>query len=320
MEADPSPRATLLKLEIQKVFLRFRALPAGRLDVQISELILARTLKSLRGVLWLGMGTGSFRFTSRLERKIVRRAGKAISDFGLIDEGDKILVAISGGKDSLSMLEVLRLLKRRSPISFQLTAVTIHQGAATFSTEALEQHYRDNDVDYQILHVPITEILEQKLAKGTTPCSLCSRIRRGALYTHAQQRGYTKIALGHHLDDLIETLLMNMFFGGQLRSMAPILHADDGKNIVIRPLSYVPEEWLAEYCRRRGFPVTSCSTEGCGTGNSSRQRMKRLITELDKESPGIRWHALRALQNVRGEHLLDRALLQQLSCSDPLKD
>jgi tRNA 2-thiocytidine biosynthesis protein TtcA len=256
--------------------------------------------------------SGGFRFTSKLERRIVRRAGAAVGDFGLIDEGDHILVAVSGGKDSLSMLRILQLLLRRSPVAFHLTAVTIHQGYASFSTERLEEHYRRSGVTYRVEQVPIDQILAEKLAPGVTPCSLCSRIRRGALYTLARDLGFSKVALGHHLDDLLETLLMNLFFGGRLRSMAPFLRSDDGRNTVIRPLCYVPEAWLAEYARQMGFPVTTCATEGCGDRDGARQRMKRLIADLDRESPGVRWHMLRALRNVRSEHLLDRTLLSAL--------
>jgi tRNA 2-thiocytidine biosynthesis protein TtcA len=252
---------------------------------------------------------GAFRFASRLERKIVRRAGAAVGDHGLISDGDHLLVAVSGGKDSLSLLHVLRLLGRRSPVRFRITAVTVHQGSPRFDTARLEEHYRREGFEYHIEHVPIDQILAAKLAPGTIPCSLCSRIRRGVLYTLAPKIGCTKIALGHHLDDLLETLLLNMFFGGQLRSMAPRLRSDDGRNVVIRPLCYVPEAWLVEYSQQQRFPVSSCATEGCGEVDARRQQMKRLIAELSHQSPQLRWHMLRALRNVRPEHLLDPRLL-----------
>lgn len=256
--------------------------------------------------------SGAFRFSSRLERKIVRRVGQAIGDFGLIQEGDHLLVAVSGGKDSLSMLDILHLMRRRSPISFRITAVTVHQGEATFSTEKLEAHYQMHGYAFQVIHVPIKQILAEKLAPGTIPCSLCSRIRRGALYTLALELGCTKIALGHHLDDLLETLLMNLFFEGQLRSMAPLLHSDDGRNWIIRPLCYIPEAWLCEYSKQKNFPVTSCATLGCGEPDSSRKQMKRLLSDLEKKSPLVKWHMLRALQNIRPEHLLDRELIRRI--------
>jgi tRNA 2-thiocytidine biosynthesis protein TtcA len=257
---------------------------------------------------------GAFRFASRLERSIARRAGAAVGDHGLIVDGDHLLVAVSGGKDSLSMLQILRLLGRRSPARFRLTVVTVHQGSPRFDTRRLEEHYRREGFEYHIERVPIDQILAEKLAPGTIPCSLCSRIRRGVLYTLASRLGCTKIALGHHLDDLLETLLLNLFYGGQLRSMAPLLRSDDGRNVVIRPLCYVPEAWLVEYSQQQRFPVSSCATEGCGESDTRRQQMKRLIADLAQRSPQLRWHMLRALRNVRPEHLLDPRILSQVSC------
>jgi tRNA 2-thiocytidine biosynthesis protein TtcA len=218
------------------------------------------------------------------------------------------MVAVSGGKDSLALLSALRVLARRAPIEFRLTAVTVDQGSRAFSSAPLEAHYRALGVAHHVERVPIDRILLDKLAPGTIPCSLCSRIRRGALYTLAARLGCTKIALGHHLDDLIETLLMNLFYGGQLRAMAPLLRSDDGRNIVIRPLCYVPEQWLAEYARAQRLPVTCCATEGCGEADTTRRRMKQLVADLARDHPGLRWQALRALRNVRGGHLLDREL------------
>lgn len=254
----------------------------------------------------------SFRYSSKLERRITRKAGAAVGDFDLIGAGDRILVAVSGGKDSLSMLHLLRLLRRRSPVTFELVVVTLDQGAAGFDPAPLEAHYREHGVEYRIEHVPINQILAEKLKPGTTPCALCSRIRRGALYTLAPALGCNKIALGHHLDDLVETLLLNLCFTGQLRAMAPIFTSDDGRNVVIRPLCYVPESWLQRYAAERGFPVQTCATEGCDDENSQRQKMKRLVTQLEQESPDIRQHMLRALATVRAEHLLDRDLLGRI--------
>ncbi len=257
--------------------------------------------------------TGSFRFFSKLERKIVRKAGRAVADWDMIQADDHVMVAVSGGKDSISMLEVLGILARRSPVPFTMTAVTLHNGYESFSTEALEKHYAKKGQAYRVEPVPIKEILEEKLAPGVTPCSLCSRIRRGALYTLAQKMGCTKIALGHHLDDLIETLLLNLFYSGSLRSMSPCFPSDDGKNVVIRPLAYVPEEWLVEYSRDRAFPVSTCATEGCDDDHGSRVAMKRLVTELAGEVHGLRGNMLRALQNVHTKHLLDRELQRRLN-------
>ena len=255
---------------------------------------------------------GSFRFSSKLERKIVRKAGRAVADWEMIQPDDHVLVAVSGGKDSISMLEVLGILARRSPVPFSMTAVTLHNGYASFSTEALEKHYAKKEQAYSVEHVPIKEILEEKLAPGVTPCSLCSRIRRGALYTLALKMGCTKIALGHHLDDLIETLLLNLFYSGSLRSMSPCFPSDDGKNVIIRPLAYVPEAWLVEYSQDMAFPISTCATEGCDDERGSRVAMKRLVTDLAGKIHGLRGNVLRALQSVRTEHLLDQDLQRRL--------
>lgn len=254
-------------------------------------------------------GHGGFRFASKLERRLVRRMGAAIGDFQMIQEGDHLLVAVSGGKDSLSLLQLLLVLSRRSPVRFRMTVVTIHPGFASFSTEALEQHFRRLGVEYRIEPIPIDEILTEKLVPGEQPCWLCSRIRRGALYTIASRLGCSVVVLGHHLDDLIETLLMNLFFGGQLRSMGPIYRSDDGRSRVIRPLCYVPESWLEDYARERGMPVLSCDKRDCGGGDAVRSRTKQFVSELARQAPGLRWQALRALRNVDPKHLLDLNLL-----------
>ena len=179
---------------------------------------------------------GPFRFSSRLERDIVRRTGKAVSEHAMIQEGDRVMVAVSGGKDSISLLHVLHLLRRRSPIKFDLIAVTIHQGYEEQDMSSLTDHCREHGFEYLVERAPIKQILEQKLQPGVIPCSLCSRIRRGALYTLAVKLGCHKIALGHHLDDLLETLLLNLFYSGKLRAMAPRYLSDDGRNTIIRPL------------------------------------------------------------------------------------
>ena len=249
---------------------------------------------------------GAFRFFSRLERNIVRKIGEAVADFGLIEAGDHILIAVSGGKDSLAMAETLHLLRRRSPIHFDLTVVTIDQSNAGLSSQALETHFRHCGYTYQIIPAPIDEAVREKGKPKIIPCALCSRLRRGVLYTLAPKLGCNKIALGHHLDDLLETLLMNLFFSGKLRSMAPRFQSDDGRNIIIRPLCFIPEAWLMEYSHSRGFPITRCSNSGCGTEDSQRQRIKRLIQQLSIDHPKLRWHMLKAMQNIQTTHLLDR--------------
>lgn len=277
----------------------------------------------------LPLRTGAFRFNSKLERRIVQRVGRAIFDFRLIEAGDHILLAVSGGKDSLSLLSVLDQLRRRSPIRFELTIVTVHQGSPHFKTDALETHYQTFDYPYRIVHVPIEAILKEKEMPHVIPCALCSRIRRGVLYTTASELNCNKIALGHHLDDALETLLLNLFYSGKLRAMAARYRSDNGHHVVIRPLCYVPESWLIDYSEAMAFPTTSCGTTGCGAEDTKRQRMKRLIAELDQEqevshiskkdtgavSGGIRFQMLRALKNVHPRHLLDPRLLSAFSDS-----
>lgn len=251
---------------------------------------------------------GAFRFADRLERRIVSKTGKAVADFQMIQAGARLLVAVSGGKDSLSLLRVLGLLRRRSPVPFELHAATIDQGDPSFDPRPLLAISRAEGVPHHIEAVPMQDILRAKLSGGAIPCSLCSRIRRGALYTLAIRLGCDTLALGHHLDDLLETLLLNLFYSGQLRSMAPRRLSDDGRCLVIRPLCYVPEAWLREYATRRGFPVHTCSGAACGVEDKSRVQVKRLIETLDTRIHGLRGNMLRALCTVRSEHLLDPRL------------
>lgn len=254
----------------------------------------------------------TLRYRSRLERRIVRRAGEAVCDHDLIASGDRILVAVSGGKDSLGLLHALHLLRRRAPVRFELVACTIDRGYGEPHPRWLEQHVRELGHRFVLVHAPIRELLEHKLEAGTSPCALCSRIRRGALYTRAVQLQCTKVALGHHLDDLIETLLLNLFYSGQLRSMPPRLQSEDGLNTVIRPLCYIPEAWLARYAAQRGFPAVSCQEATCGRPDVQRREMKTLVQRLAERHPGLRFQALRALANVRPEYLLDRDLVRRL--------
>ena len=257
---------------------------------------------------------GAFRFRSKLERRIVRRAGSAIGDFGLIAEDDRLLVAVSGGKDSLALLETLAVLRRRAPVRFSFTAVTVDQGQSGFSTEWLEAHYRRQGYAYRIVRAPIAEVVQEKRDGASTPCALCSRLRRGVLYTVAGQLGCNKIVLGHHLDDLIETLLLNLFFSGKLRAMAPRYRTEDGRYEVIRPLCYVPEAWLAAYGAERRFVTVSCMSLGCVGPDSRRLEVKGMVSALAARHPQIRDQARRALRNVKADHLLDRELVERLLC------
>jgi len=240
------------------------------------------------------------------EARIRRLVGKAIGDFGLIDDGDRILVALSGGKDSWTLLRMLDLLRRRAPVSFTLVAVTVHPGFPGFRTGALESYLDEQGFEHRIVSAPIHELLLQKISPDEVPCALCSRIRRGVLYSQAAVLGCTKVALGHHRDDFIETLLLNQFFNGTIKAMSPLLRADDGTNVVIRPLVYVPEEEIIAYAAEAGFPVTCCACPACGDPGQKRVRIKQLLAGLEREHPGIKANLLAALGDVDLRHLLVR--------------
>jgi tRNA 2-thiocytidine biosynthesis protein TtcA len=242
----------------------------------------------------------------RLEHRIRRLVGKAIGDFGLIEEGDRILVALSGGKDSWTLLHVLERLRRRAPVRFSLVTVTVHPGFPGFRTDAIEEHCRSRGFEHRVVPAPVHALTTEKLRPDDIPCPLCARIKRGVLYTQARELGCTKIALGHHRDDFIETLLLNQFYNGTIKAMAPLLRADDGRNTVIRPLVYVPEEDIIAFAAVAGFPVTCCACPACGDPDHQRQRIKRLLAGLEQEHPGIKASLLAALGDVRSRHLLVR--------------
>jgi len=259
---------------------------------------------------------GAFRFSSKLERRIVQKVGQAIADWDLIAEGDKIMVCVSGGKDSYALLDALLLLARKSPVRYELVAVNVDQGWPGYETEVIERHLVERGVPHRMVRAhEIAEVVERVVRPeetGATPCSMCSRLRRGVLYGLAQELGATKIALGHHLDDLAETLLMNLFFTGSLRSMPAKLHSDDGRNVVIRPLAYVEEKDLVAYAAERGYPCVRCSCPTCGLPDQQRQVVKRMLTGLEAEHAGLKTQMLAALKNVKPELLLDRALRQKV--------
>ncbi len=242
--------------------------------------------------------------TSQLEHGIRRLTGRAIGDFGMIGNHDRILVALSGGKDSWTLLHVLGSLQRRAPVAFSLIAVTVHPGFPGFRTGPIEEYLQNRGVEHRIVDAPIHRMMLEKLSADDTPCSLCARLRRGVLYTQARELGCTKIALGHHRDDFIETLLLNQFYNGKLKAMAPVLHADDGANVVIRPLVYVPEEDIIRFASAAGFPVTCCACPACGDGDMKRVRIKNLLAGLERERPGIKASLLAALSDVEYRHLL----------------
>lgn len=246
--------------------------------------------------------------TGRVERAIVKKAGQAIADFDMIQDRDRIMVCISGGKDSYALLEVLRSLQRRSPVRFELLAVNVDQGWPDYDTATIAAHLETTGVPYRMVNRDFASVVEANLAPGATPCSLCSRLRRGVLYNLAVELGCTKIALGHHADDLIETLVLNLFYSGKIAAMPAKLRSDDGRNTVIRPLAYVPEALLIEYGAERAFPVVRCGCPSCGLPEQKRQVVKRLLASLEEADPGIKHQMLAAIGNVKPSQLLDRSL------------
>jgi tRNA 2-thiocytidine biosynthesis protein TtcA len=238
-----------------------------------------------------------------LERHLRRLVGRAIGDFGLIKHKDRVLVALSGGKDSWTLLHILERLRLRAPVTFSILAVTIHPGFPGFQTHFMEEYLRSQGFEHRTIQAPIHRAVLDKLTPNDIPCSLCSRIRRGVLYTQAHALGCTKIALGHHRDDFIETLLLNQFYNGKIKAMSPLLYADDGRNVVIRPLVYVPEEDIIRYASRAGFPVTCCACPACGDPDMKRVKIKKFLFELEREQPGIKASLLAALGAIDPRHL-----------------
>ena len=241
----------------------------------------------------------------RLFLRIKKLVGQAIGDFNLIEAGDRIAVAVSGGKDSYVLLHVLDVLRRRAPVAFELIAVNVDPGFAGYRQDLLEAHLRQNAFAYHLVNADFSKIIDEKLRPGTSYCSFCARLRRGVLYTVADRLECNKIALGHHLDDVIETLFLNQFYVGRLAAMSPRLQADNGRHVVIRPLVYVEEKDIVKLCRQRDFPVICCRCPVCNQSDQKRQAMKRLVDDLSQEIPHVRQSLLKALRTVQPRHLLD---------------
>ena len=245
---------------------------------------------------------------SPLEARISKRTTKAITDFNLIEDGDRVMVGLSGGKDSWALMQVLDNLRKRAPITFSLIAVNVDSGYKDFKHDVIAKTCEERGWEYRIEHTSIGEVMDDILDSNATPCSLCARLRRGVLYRIASEVGATKIALGHHLDDFIETLLLNLFFAGALKAMPARLVSDNGEHVVIRPLVYVGEDEARLYTKEVGLPIIGCCCPACGDLGLQRQRVKRLIMGLEVEHPGVKQSMLKALGNVKPRHLLDTRL------------
>jgi tRNA 2-thiocytidine biosynthesis protein TtcA len=250
----------------------------------------------------------------KLENELARELGRCIADFKLIEEGDRIMVCMSGGKDSYTLLHLLERAQKKAPIKFSLIAVHLDQGHPGYDGSPLEDWLKARGVEYRILREDTYSIVKEHVPEGKTYCSLCSRLRRGVLYNAAQELGCSKIALGHHRDDAIETLLLNLMFTGSIKSMPPKLVSDDARNVVIRPLLYAAESKIAELARVLEFPILPCDL--CGSQeNLMRKQVKNLLNTLEQTAPQVRDSMLAALGNVRASHLLDAGLWQKLGLS-----
>ncbi|MBB1485397.1 tRNA 2-thiocytidine(32) synthetase TtcA [Oceanospirillum sediminis] len=244
---------------------------------------------------------------NKLQKRLRRHVGQAIADFNMIQEGDKVMVCLSGGKDSYTMLDILMNLQKSAPVNFELVAVNLDQKQPGFPEHVLPEYLSSIGVDYHILERDTYSIVQEKVPEGKTTCALCSRLRRGSLYGFAEEIGATKIALGHHRDDMLETLFLNMFYGGTMKSMPPKLLSDDGKNIVIRPLAYCPEKDIAEFAQLKQFPIIPCNL--CGSQDGlQRQVIKEMLQGWEKQHPGRLEIMFRAMQNVAPSQLADNDL------------
>jgi tRNA 2-thiocytidine biosynthesis protein TtcA len=252
----------------------------------------------------VGRSSNNFR---RLQARLRGQVGKAIDDYSMIGEGDRVMVCLSGGKDSYTLLDVLLSLQRKAPVRFELVAVNLDQKQPGFPAQVLPEYLRALGVPFEILEQDTYSVVKRVIPEGRTMCGLCSRLRRGRLYRYAAENGITRIALGHHRDDIVETMFLNMFFGGKLKGMPPKLLSEDGRHIVIRPLAYVSEREIERYATARRFPIIPCKL--CGSQQSlQRVAVKRMLAEWEREFPGRTETIFSAMRDVAASHLADPAL------------
>ncbi|MGQ0528651.1 MAG: tRNA 2-thiocytidine(32) synthetase TtcA [Panacagrimonas sp.] len=245
--------------------------------------------------------------SNKLAKRLRREVGRAIQDYAMIAEGDKVMVCLSGGKDSYTMLDVLMQLQAKAPVRFELHAVNLDQKQPDFPEHVLPEYLKSKGVAYTILEQDTYSVVKRNIPEGKTMCSLCSRLRRGALYTFAHEQGFTKIALGHHRDDILATFFLNLFFGGKLSAMPPKLLSDDGRNILIRPLAYCREADIAEYAEQKAFPIIPCNL--CGSQeNLQRKQVRKMMDAWEREYPGRSEIIFKALSNVAPSQLADTTL------------
>lgn len=240
----------------------------------------------------------------KLRNTLISATGKAIGDYNMIEDGDTVLVCMSGGKDSFTMLMMLLALQERAPINFKIIAMNLDQKQPNFPADILPAYFEKLGIEYRIVEADTYSVVKEKIPEGKTTCSLCSRLRRGIIYTTAKELGANKIALGHHRDDIVETLFLNMFFGAKLKAMPPKLATNDKKNVVIRPLAYCSEKDIASYARQMSFPIIPCDL--CGSQeNLQRQKVKEMLNAWEREQPGRINNIFRAITNVEPSHLAD---------------
>ncbi len=244
---------------------------------------------------------------NKLQKRLRRNVGRAIDDFKMIEDGDKVMVCLSGGKDSYGMLDILLNLQKSAPIQFEIVAVNLDQKQPGFPEDVLPKYLASIDVPFHIIEEDTYSIVRDKIPEGKTTCSLCSRLRRGIIYSWAQENNITKIALGHHREDIMETLFLNMFFGGKMKSMPPKLLSDDGKNTVIRPMAYCKEADLEKFAELKSFPIIPCNL--CGSQeNLQRKQIKQMLKTWENQFPGRIENIFRSISNVAPSHLMDREL------------